>query len=85
MAFSQSVYQKAYLSSCSMRWLSSIDQLFGIQFHEDATKAIESGDSKEISLGYKCSLEQVPGFISGAADFPAEERNMFGRIIRSLY
>jgi hypothetical protein len=36
-------------------------------FHEDAIKAIESGDRKEISLGYKCRLEPVAGFINGEA------------------
>ncbi|TXG75774.1 DUF2213 domain-containing protein [Candidatus Dojkabacteria bacterium] len=38
-----------------------------IIFHEDAIKAIEKGERKEISLGYKCRLEQVPGSINGEA------------------
>jgi hypothetical protein len=36
-----------------------------IIFHEDAIKAIESGERKEISLGYKCRLEPTPGSING--------------------
>ena len=36
-----------------------------IIFHEDAIKAIEAGERKEISLGYKCRLEQTPGTING--------------------
>ncbi len=36
-------------------------------FHEDAIKAIESGERKEISLGYKCRLEQTPGSMNGEA------------------
>jgi hypothetical protein len=38
-----------------------------IIFHEDAIKAIESGERKEISLGYKCRLEPTPGSINGEA------------------
>ena len=38
-----------------------------IIFHEDAIKAIESGARKEISLGYKCRLEQTPGAVNGEA------------------
>lgn len=38
-----------------------------IIFHEEAIKAIESGERKEIPLGYKCRLEQVPGSINGEA------------------
>lgn len=34
-------------------------------FHEDAIKAIESGERKEISLGYKCRLEPTPGCVNG--------------------
>ena len=36
-----------------------------IIFHEGAIKAIESGERKEISLGYKCRLEPTPGSING--------------------
>ena len=36
-------------------------------FHEDAIKAIENGDRKEISLGYKCRLDLTPGYIAGEA------------------
>ena len=36
-----------------------------IIFHEDAISAIESGERKEISLGYKCRLEPTPGSING--------------------
>jgi uncharacterized protein len=36
-----------------------------IIFHEDAIKAIESGERKEISLGYKCRLDPTPGSING--------------------
>jgi hypothetical protein len=36
-----------------------------IIFHEDAITAIESGERKEISLGYKCRLEPTPGSING--------------------
>jgi hypothetical protein len=38
-----------------------------IIFHEDAISAIESGERKEISLGYKCHLEPTPGSINGEA------------------
>lgn len=38
-----------------------------IIFHEDAIKAIESGKRKEISLGYKCRLEPMPGTVNGEA------------------
>lgn len=36
-------------------------------FHEDAIKAIENGERKEISLGYKCRLDPTPGSIDGEA------------------
>lgn len=36
-----------------------------IIFHEDAIKAIESGERKEISLGYRCRLEPTPGSANG--------------------
>ena len=36
-------------------------------FHEDAIKAIEAGERKEISLGYTCRLEPTPGSINGEA------------------
>jgi hypothetical protein len=38
-----------------------------IIFHEDAIKAIESGERNEISLGYKCRLEPTPGSMNGEA------------------
>lgn len=38
-----------------------------IIFHEDAIAAIERGERKEISLGYKCRLEPAPGSINGEA------------------
>ncbi len=38
-----------------------------IIFHEDAIKAIESGERKEISLGYKCRLEPTSGSLNGEA------------------
>src|SRR5690606_19833524 len=38
-----------------------------IIFHEDAIKAIEAGERKEISLGYKCRLEPTPGAVNGEA------------------
>jgi hypothetical protein len=38
-----------------------------IIFHEDAIKAIESGERKEISLGYKCRVEPTPGVVNGEA------------------
>lgn len=38
-----------------------------IIFHEDAISAIESGERKEISLGYKCRLEPTAGSINGEA------------------
>lgn len=36
-----------------------------IIFHEDTIKAIESGNRKEISLGYTCHLDPTPGSING--------------------
>lgn len=36
-------------------------------FHEDAIKAIECGDRKEISLGYKCRLDPTSGSLNGEA------------------
>ncbi len=36
-------------------------------FHEDTIKAIESGERKEISLGYKCRLEPTSGSVNGEA------------------
>jgi len=38
-----------------------------IIFHEDAIKAIENGERKEISLGYKCRLEPALGSVNGEA------------------
>jgi len=34
-------------------------------FHQDAIGAIEKGERKEISLGYKCRLEATPGAVNG--------------------
>jgi hypothetical protein len=36
-----------------------------IIFHEDTIKAIERGERKEISLGYKCQLDPTPGVYNG--------------------
>ena len=36
-----------------------------IIFDENAIKAIEKGERKEISLGYKCRIEQMPGTVTG--------------------
>jgi len=36
-----------------------------IIFHEDTIKAIESGERKEISLGYECQLDPTPGIFNG--------------------
>jgi hypothetical protein len=36
-----------------------------IIFHEDAIKAIESGERQEISLGYQCRLDPTPGTFNG--------------------
>lgn len=36
-----------------------------IIFHEDAIKAIESGERKEISLGYRCEIDPTPGTHNG--------------------
>ena len=38
-----------------------------IIFHEDAIKAIEAGERKEISLGYRCQLDPTPGTWNGQA------------------
>jgi hypothetical protein len=38
-----------------------------IIFHEDSIKAIEAGERKEISLGYKCELDPTPGIWNGEA------------------
>lgn len=38
-----------------------------IIFNEGAIKAIESGERKEISLGYKCRLDTTPGSANGEA------------------
>ncbi|MCA9508972.1 MAG: DUF2213 domain-containing protein [Myxococcales bacterium] len=34
-------------------------------FHQDAIEAIEKGERKEISLGYKCRLEPTQGTVNG--------------------
>ena len=38
-----------------------------IIFHEDVIRAIENGERKEISLGYKCRLEPTAGSVNGEA------------------
>jgi uncharacterized protein len=38
-----------------------------IIFHDNAIKAIEAGERKEISLGYKCQLDPTPGTWKGQA------------------
>lgn len=44
-------------------------------FHEDAIKAIESGDRREISLGYTCRIDATPGSINGEA-YDAVQRDI---------
>ena len=46
-----------------------------IIFHEDAIKAIESGQRKEISLGYKCRMDPTPGSVNGEA-YDAVQRDI---------
>lgn len=46
-----------------------------IIFDEDAIMAIESGERKEISLGFKCNLEQTPGNINGE-NYDSIQRNI---------
>jgi hypothetical protein len=46
-----------------------------IIFHEDTIKAIESGERKEISLGYKCRLESIAGSVNGEA-YDAVQRDI---------
>jgi hypothetical protein len=46
-----------------------------IIFHEDTIKAIESGERKEISLGYKCQLDPTPGTWNGES-YDAVQRNI---------
>jgi hypothetical protein len=46
-----------------------------IIFHEDTIKAIESGERKEISLGYKCRLEPTSGSVNGEA-YDAVQRDI---------
>jgi uncharacterized protein len=46
-----------------------------IIFHEDAIKAIEAGERKEISLGYKCLLDPTPGTWNGEA-YDAVQKNI---------
>lgn len=46
-----------------------------IIFHEDAIKAIESGERQEISLGYKCRLEPTSGSVNGEA-YDAVQRDI---------
>jgi uncharacterized protein len=46
-----------------------------IIFHEDVIKAIETGERKEISLGYKCELDPIPGTWNGEA-YDAMQKNI---------
>lgn len=46
-----------------------------IIFHEDAIKAIESGERKEISLGYQCQLDPSPGTWNGEP-YDAVQKNI---------
>ena len=46
-----------------------------IIFHEDAIKAIESGERKEISLGYKCQLDPITGTWNGET-YDAVQKNI---------
>lgn len=46
-----------------------------IIFDENAIKAIEKGERKEISLGYKCRVEQIPGTVNGEA-YDAVQRDI---------
>ncbi len=46
-----------------------------IIFHEDVIKAIESGERKEISLGYKCQLDPTPGTWNGEP-YDAVQKNI---------
>jgi hypothetical protein len=46
-----------------------------IIFHEDAIKAIENGERKEISLGYKCQLDLTPGTWNGES-YDAVQKNI---------
>jgi hypothetical protein len=44
-------------------------------FHEDTIKAIERGDLKEISLGYRCEVDPTPGTHNGEA-YDAIQKNI---------
>ena len=44
-------------------------------FHEDSINAIESGARKEISLGYQCELQHLPGVIEGKS-YDAIQKNI---------
>ncbi len=46
-----------------------------IIFHEDTIKAIESGERKEISLGYTCQIDPTPGMYKGQA-YDAVQKNI---------
>lgn len=46
-----------------------------IIFHEDVIKAIESGERKEISLGYRCEVDPTPGTFNGEA-YDAIQKNI---------
>lgn len=46
-----------------------------IIFHEEVIKAIESGERKEISLGYRCRLDPTPGVVNGNA-YDAVQRDI---------
>jgi hypothetical protein len=46
-----------------------------IIFHEDSIKAIESGERKEVSLGYECNLLPNPGVFQGES-YDFEQKNL---------
>lgn len=46
-----------------------------IIFHEDTIKAIESGERKEISLGYQCQVDPTPGVYNGES-YDAVQKNI---------
>ncbi len=46
-----------------------------IIFHEDAIKAIEAGERKEISLGYTCRIESMPG-VANVESYDSVQRDI---------
>jgi hypothetical protein len=44
-------------------------------YHEDAIKAIERGELKEISLGYRCEIDPTPGTYNGES-YDAIQKNI---------